>query len=326
MISRALVTGGNGFIGSGLCRRLVASGVPVRALVLPGEDASALQALGVELVQGDIASPLSPALFADVSHVFHLAAIASDWGPDALFEQVNSGGTRHVLLAAEAAGVARFIHMSSLAVHRYSHHPDGDENTPADGDINAYCRTKREAEARVMAFSERMHVTVIRPGVVPYGPGDRLSLPGILDALDRGIYLHVGGGRTRVCLSYVENLAEGLIQAACRDGRSGEVFVLSDDVVTWRQFIDAIADAFDKPRPRFSLPLPLAWGLAVMTELAWRCLPLKGQPPLTRYRISLFRGDLVFSSARARDAFGYAPEVSLGEGLARTRAWLESRP
>lgn len=325
MIRQALVTGANGFIGSNLCRCLRDQQVPVRALVLPDEDVNVLVGMGVEVVRGDISSPLAPALFDGASHVFHLAAIASDWGPEDLFQRVNVDGTRHVLEAAEAAGVERFVHMSSLAVHRYSGHGDGNEDTPRDGDINAYCRTKRCAEQLVESFSPRLHCTIIRPGVVPYGPGDRLSLPGIIDALERHVYLHVGGGETLVCLSFVENLAQGMVQAAQREGASGEAFVLSDDVVSWRQFVDAIADVFGKPRARYSLPVTLAWGLARVTEWAWRLLPLPGQPPLTRYRISLFRGDLVFSSDRARAAFGYAPAVSLEEGLKRTRQWLQGQ-
>mgnify|MGYP003571153276 CR=1 FL=1 len=325
MIERALVSGANGFIGSNLCRCLRQQQVPVRALVLPGEDATQLTDLGVEVMRGDITATLPAGLFAGVSHVFHLAAIPSDWGPDALFQRVNVEGTRHMLEGAASAGVPRFIHMSSLAVHRYSGHARGDENTPRDGDINAYCRTKRAAEQLVESFSGALQCTIIRPGVVPYGPGDRLSLPGIVDALERRIYLHVGGGRTRVCLSYVENLAEGMVQAAQRDGASGEAFVLCDDVVSWRTFVDAIADTFETPRARGSLPLALAWVMALVTEWAWRLLPLSGQPPLTRYRISLFRGDLVFSADKARAAFGYAPAVSLQQGLARTRDWLQAR-
>lgn len=323
MITRALVSGANGFIGSNVCRVLCAAGVPVRALVLPQEAAHELEALGVEIVRGDIAEPLSATIFDGVSHVLHLAAIAIDWGPDALFERVNVGGTRHMLEAAVAAGVERFIHISSLAVHRYSGHAEGDENTPCDGDINAYCRSKRVAEDLVRAHSERLHTTIIRPGVVPYGPGDRLSIPGIVDALQKGIYRHVGGGRTRVCLSYVENLAAGIVQAAQRDGDSAEAFVLCDEVTSWRAFVDAIAQTFEVPRAQGSLPLWLAQLAALAVESAWRVLPLRGVPPLTRYRISLFRGDLVFSVDKARAAFGYQPAVGLAEGLQRTRAWLQ---
>lgn len=324
MIRQAMVSGANGFIGSNLCRCLRAAGVPVRALVLPGESVDVLDRLGVEVVRGDIGEPLPIALFEGASHVFHLAAVALDWGPESLFERVNVGGTRHMLEAATGAGVERFIHISSLAVHRYSGHVDGDERTPRDGDINAYCRSKRAAENLVREYSGRIHTTIVRPGVVPYGPGDRLSIPGIVDALSRRLYRHVGGGQTRVCLSFVENLAVGIHQAAERQGGSGEAFVLCDEVVSWREFVDAIADVFGVPPARGTMPFWLAHSAAVVVESAYRVLRLPGVPPLTRYRISLFRGDLVFSSCKAREAFGYQPSIRLDEGLRCTHEWWSS--
>lgn len=324
MIGCALVTGANGFIGSNLCAELRRQGIATRGLVLPGTGVKVLDDLGVEVRAADIGEPLDPAIFAGVTHVFHLAAIPFDWGPRALFERVNVRGTEHVLAAAAAAGVQHLVHMSSLAVHPYTGHPAGDEQTPRGWDLNAYTITKNGAEDAVLAWRDRLRVTIIRPGVVPYGPGDRLSLPGIVDALDKGVYAHIGGGRARVCLSYVGNLAEGLVQAAQRGGASGETYVLADEVVTWRAFIDAVADAFGRPRTRRAIPYPLAFVAALACEWAWRLLPLRGAPPLTRYRISLFRGDLVFSSDKARRDFGYAPRTGLAEGLARTRDWMRA--
>lgn len=83
--------------------------------------------------------------------------------------------------------------------------------------------------------ADRIHVSVIRPGMVPYGPGDRLTIPGMVNALQRGLYAHVDGGHQRVCLVQVDNLCEGMLLAAQRDGDSGEVFVLADEVVSWQQ-------------------------------------------------------------------------------------------
>ena len=319
MIDQALVTGGNGFIGTNLCRHLRAAGVPVRALVLPGEETSSLEQLGVEVVRGDITAELPAACFAGVSHVFHLAAIALDWGPWQPFWKVNALGTHRLLEAAIAAGVPRFVHMSSLAVHRYNGHPHSDENAPVDSTINHYAVSKRLAEEAVLAAADRIHVSVIRPGMVPYGPGDRLSIPGMVDALRRGIYAHVGGGRQRVCIVQVDNLCEGMRLAAERKGASGETFVLADEVVTWRQFADAVADAFQVPRARRSVPLWLVSVLAVVLEAVYQSLGLRGVPPLTRYRAALFRGDLVFVSDKARRELGWQPRGDLTEGLRKVR-------
>jgi nucleoside-diphosphate-sugar epimerase len=318
-IDMALVTGANGFIGGNLCRHLRSQGVAVRALVLPGESVDALRSLGVDVIYGDITTTLPEKAFSGVSHVFHLAAIAFDWGPWQQFWRVNALGTHMLIEAAVAARVPRFIHMSSLAVHRYCGHVDADESTPADSTINHYAVTKRLAEECVLAAADRIHVTLIRPGVVPYGPGDKLTVPGLVDALRRGIYAHVDGGRCRVSLSQVDNLADGMLLAAQRDGSSGEIYVLADEAVSWRQFADAVADAFALPRARRSVPLWLVAAIAWLLELVYRGLALRGAPALTRYRVSLFRGDLVFSSAKARRELGWQPQVTLEEGMRRVR-------
>ncbi|MFN3713911.1 MAG: NAD-dependent epimerase/dehydratase family protein [Alcanivoracaceae bacterium] len=321
-IQAALVTGANGFIGGNLCRHLRAAGVPVRSLVLPDEDVTMLDGLGVEVVRGDITATLPASLFDGISHVFHLAAIAFDWGPWQRFWRVNALGTQQLLNAAVAAGVSRFIHMSSLAVHACTGHPDGDETTPADSIINHYAVTKRLAEQCVLAARGHIHVTVIRPGVVRYGPGDRLTIPGMVNALKRGLYAHVGGGEQKVCLSQVDNLCDGILLAATRASASGEIYVLADEVVSWRQFANTVADVFGVRRARRSVSVWLVAALAVVLESLYRSLPLKGAPVLTRYRVSLFRGDLVFSSAKAREELGWEPRVSLLEGLRRVRESL----
>ena len=319
IIKQALVTGANGFIGSNLCRHLRAADIPVRALVLPGEDASHLTLNGVEVVRGDITQSLPEDLCKGVSHVFHLAAIASDWGPDDLFDRVNRQGTENMLAAAVTARVPRFLHMSSLAVHAYRGHTAGTEETPCDSIINAYAISKRQAESAVLAASLAIHTTIIRPGVVPYGMGDQLTIPGLVDALRRGIYRHIGGGHQRVCLSQADNLAAGMLLAAGHDGPSGEVYILSDDIVSWREFMDTLAEVFELPPARGSMPLWLASAAACVVETLYRILPLKGVPPLTRYRVSLFRGDLVFLADKARRELGYAPHIHLREGLENLR-------
>lgn len=318
-ISGVLVTGGNGFIGSNLCRHLRARSLPVRALVLPGEDTTLLESLGVEVVHGDITAEIPATIFAGVSHVFHLAAITLDWGPWQSFWKVNALGTHRLLEVAITAGVPRFIHMSSLAVHSYRGHVDADEKTPADSTINHYAVSKRLAEECVQAAADRIHVSVIRPGMVPYGPGDRLTIPGMVNALQRGLYAHVDGGEQKVCLVQIDNLCDGMLLVAQREGGSGEVFVLADEVVSWRQFADALADTFALPRARRSVPLWLVSALAVVMESVYRALALSGVPVLTRYRVSLFRGDLVFSSEKARRELGWKPVVTFEEGMRRVR-------
>ena len=206
-----LVTGANGFIGSGVVRALLAAGETVHGLVQPGTPTDSIDTLPLALFTGDVTRPetLPPALDG-VDVVLHLAAVARDWGPPALFERVNVGGTEAVLAAAERAGAQRFVLVSSVAVHAYRDYPEAGEDTPRDGGALPYAASKIQAEDRVRTAHEagRIEGVIARPGVVPFGPRDRMAFLPLARALERRAVPLVSGGRARFTTAYVENLAE----------------------------------------------------------------------------------------------------------------------
>jgi nucleoside-diphosphate-sugar epimerase len=320
-----LVTGANGFIGSRLTRTLVAAGHSVRGGVLPGAPTDTIDHLPIELVPLDVTRPatLAPAV-ERVTTVVHLAALLRDFGPAGPLLRVNADGTRDLLAAAAAAGVRRFVLVSSLAVHAYRDHRDADEDTLRDGGALPYGRSKIAAEDHVRrAHAEgRLEGVVVRPGMVPFGPRDRLTFPPLARALARGVVPLVGGGRARFTTAYVENLADGLLLSGTHPAAAGATFLLTDgQPVSWREYFAAIAAALECAPPRLRLPAALVKPAAALVEAAWDHLPLPGEPPLTRYRARLLTRDLVFRSDRARRVLGYEPTVGLAEGLRRTVAW-----
>jgi len=320
-----LVTGANGFLGSRLARTLLAAGHPVRAGVLPGTSTAAIDHLPLEIVPLDVTRPetLPPAV-ERVTTLVHLAALLRDAGPAAPLLRVNAEGTRALLAAAADAGVRRFVLVSSLAVHAYRDHRDSDEDAPRDGGALPYGRSKIAAEDHVRAAhaAGRLEGVVVRPGMVPFGPRDRLAFPPLARALARGLLPLIDGGRARFTTSYVENLADGLVLAGAHPAAAGGTFLLTDgQPVSWREYLGAIAAALGCAPPRWSLPSSLVAPAAALVEAAWGHLPLPGEPPLTRYRARLLAHDLVFRSDRARRVLGYAPRVGIEEGLRRTVAW-----
>ena len=300
---RCLVTGSRGFIGSHVARTLRERGHEVRDFDLP---------------ECDLLDPAAVARGCEgIDAIFHLAAIPKDHGPPGPILRVNAGGTRALLGAAAARGCRRFLLVSTLAVHRNRGYRRGDETAPRDAWDLPYSRSKILAEDAVRASG--LPWTIVRPGVFPFGPGDRTSFLPLARALERGRYGYVDGGRALLGTAYVENLALGMALAAESPRGAGEVFVIGDDApVTWREISERLADAIGAPRPRLSLP----GGLAALVAAA--CEALLRDPPLTRYRVQLVRRDFFFTNQKAKRLLGFEPAVGLDEAVARTAAWYRS--
>ncbi|NOZ02687.1 MAG: NAD-dependent epimerase/dehydratase family protein, partial [Deltaproteobacteria bacterium] len=269
---RALVTGGNGFIGSHVVRRLEEAGHEVRVLAQDGTSLTPLEGTGAEVVRGDLLVPESiEAAVEGMDVVFHLAALAKDWGPAADFMRVNFGGTRLVIRTAVAKGVKRMVLVSSIAVHRLGPGgiPDGDEGLPRDNLGMPYARSKILAEDALMeAHREgRIEGVVVRPALFPFGPHDRTTFMPL--AANLSSYRHVSGGRAVMCYSYVGNLAHGIALAGEVPQSAGGTYVISDGVkTTWKDLMDHVCDALGRPRIRRSVPFSVAYAAASLVEYA----------------------------------------------------------
>ncbi len=328
-MTRALVTGANGFIGSNLTKLLAGKGWAVRGLVLKGTPEDFLEGLDVDIVYGDIVRPESLGdAVRGVDVVFHLAAIAADWGPVERFFKVNVEGTRNMLEAAAGAGVGRFVFMSSPAVHRYSGHYKSTESVPRDCPADfAYGRSKIEAEDLVNETHKRgvMEGVIVRTGLFPFGPNDTTSFYKLARVLEKGMFCYVGGGRAKTSTAYVENLCSGVELAGSHPRAAGRTFIIADDVdVSWKELIERFCYELGVKPPQLSVPYGAADILAAAVEGAWSVLKLESDPPITRYRARLMHRDLSFVSTKACRELGYAPAVSLDEGIRRTVAWYKS--
>ena len=320
---KMLVTGGNGFIGSHLVRELVARGHAVRVMYQPGTDLDRLDGLDVEALEGDLRDDHSLArLCRGQEVVLHLAAVVMDWGPWELFREVNVNGTRNLITAAISEEVRRLVFVSSVAIHRYVGISAGDETWPRDNLTNPYAASKISCEDMLLrAHREgRLEAVIARPGVFPFGIGDRLALPELLR--NHGAYVHVAGGRARLCTAYAPNFAEGLALCAEVQRAAGQVYVIADDETpTWREVTDHLFSGVGLPPARRSVPLTVAMTAALAAE-AWAKISRK--PPLiNRYRVSLAGRDCVFGSRKAKDELGWRPRVGLDEALDVTIEWLD---
>jgi nucleoside-diphosphate-sugar epimerase len=312
-----------------LCRALVDAGCEVRGLDLPGSSTKVLDEIEVPFFGGDICKPDSLIeVFSGVKTVFHLAALAKDWGKRKIFMAINTGGTKNVLDAACSAGVKRFIHMSSLAVHSFSGHVDADENTPSDNHINGYCSSKIAADALTRQYQAagKLETTIIRPGAIIHGPGDTTAFIHLAPYLEKNKMLLVGGGAQLTCFSYSENLVKGMILAAAHPAAVGQTIIITDDLkISLRELMTAICKALGVPAKFGSVPTPVARTAGWFLELLWKLGRAKTPPLVHRYRVGLVAKDFHFSCEKAKRMLGYSPEIPLEEGLRRTAEWYQNR-
>ena len=320
----AFVTGGSGFIGGALVERLVSGGCQVTALARSDASARAVEALGARPASGDLNDAGAMAKAAEGCDVaFHLAAHVEQWGEWEDFVRGNVEGTRNALEACRTAGVGRFVHCGTeAAILAGEPIVNGDETLPLRPDsVAPYSATKAQAEQIVRdAGGDGFDTIVLRPRFV-WGVGDTTLLPAIAEAAEAGKFAWISGGRHRTSTTHVLNVVEGLLLAAERGVPGHAYFVLDDGAVEFREFISAMLRTQGVEPPERSIPAPVAAAVARGGELAWRLLPLKGEPPLTRFSLWAASQECTLDDSKARSELGYAPVISRDEGLAAmTRA------
>jgi len=322
MGSRVALTGATGFTGGALARRLLRDGHSVRALA---RGARRLDGMGgsLEAVEGELTDPNALArLVEGADTVFHVAAMYRSEAPPEEFFRVNTGSTRDLLAAARAAGVRRFVHVSTAGVHGHVERTPGDENSPFDP-RDHYQESKLAAE---VACNEAiaaggLEVAIVRPCGI-YGPGDTRMLK-MFRMVAARTFFFVGDGRPNFHPVYIDDLVDGMLRAASVPEAAGETFILGGPrYMPLTDYVAAAARSVGAPVPRLRLPykpLDLAARLCEATFV-----PLGLQPPLHQRRLSFFKHNRAFSIDKARRMLGYDPAVDVDEGFRRTVAWYRS--
>ncbi len=329
---KALVTGGGGFLGGAVAGLLLARGDDVRTLNRSG--APHLAARGVSALRGDITDPAAVgAAVRGVDVVFHVAGKAGVGGPPGAYEHTNVEGTRTVVTACRRHGVGRLVHTSTPSVvHAGRPIAGGTEALPyARSYPAAYPRTKAVAERLVLAANGPDLATVaLRPHLV-WGPGDTNLVPGILARARAGRLRLVAGGAAVVDTTYVDDAATAHLLAADRlapgaapAGRA--YFVSAGEPLPVAELVNRILDAAGLPPVTASIPFPVAYILGAAAETAYRALHRDDEPPMTRFLARQLATAHWFDLGAARRDLGYAPRVSVDEGMARLRAHLRAAP
>jgi nucleoside-diphosphate-sugar epimerase len=321
---KALVTGAGGFTGSALARRLAADGHEVVALhTRPSPVIDDLRSLGVRTEMGSVTDGKRMLeLTAGCDRVFHVAAAFRRLtiGEDAYFD-VNVNGTRRVLEAALANEVPRVVHVSTMGVHGHVEAPPGNEQSPI-APQDYYQKSKWQGEQVAREFAERgQWVSIVRPGAI-YGPGDS-RLAKLFKPISRGYFVLVGDGSPHFHTVYIDNLVDGLILAAETERARGEPYLILDaHSLSLRDLVRRIGNVLGVAVRLVRIPFAPLYYLGALVEMA--CGPLGIEPPLHRRRVKFFRNNRSFDIGKARRELGYAPQVSLDEGLRRTADWYRA--
>lgn len=319
MTDGLLVTGGSGFVGSAVVRALRSSpvGSPVR-LAVHARPVAGADGAGFECVPVDLADPSSLAGVCDgVGTVLHLA---SHIGPDsARCEAVNALGTEALVAVARQAGCRRFLYLSSAAVYGYGVHDGATEDEVEVAPATAVSRSRARAEWAVLAAGG----VVLRPLFV-YGPGDTRFLPVVIAALRRWPFL-VDGGRARISVVAVEDLARVVLRVACLPEaawRPGAFHVTDGVPLAFRELVDRLQSELALSVPRLSLPYPVARLVLRAAARASRGAPAaESGAASAMHRLFLVARDHVYDSSRVWGLTGLAPGRPFAEQFARCVPW-----
>jgi len=318
---KVLVTGGGGFLGRAVVRRLQARGDVVS--IFGRSPQPKLEAAGVTVNRGDLADMSAVrAACRGMDAVVHTAAKAGIWGPREAFFSANVIGTRNVLRACSGEGVTRLVFTSTPSVVYTGEAFEGaDESVPYGHDFGCdYAESKAEAEQLALSAHDRnsLRVCALRPHLI-WGVGDPHLLPRIIARAQKGRLRIVGGGDNRVDVTHVENAALAHILAldALEAGRAGgrAYFISQGEPLELWPWINELLLRLGIPPLNKFLSSANARRIGSVLEAVWNALHLPGEPPMTRFAATELSHSHWFDISAARRDLGYEAEVSIEQGL-----------
>jgi nucleoside-diphosphate-sugar epimerase len=326
-----LVTGGSGFLGGAVVRRLVARGEVVRSL--QRQDSPALRELGVDIVRADLAdrdAVIQAAKGCDA--VIHIAAKTGVWGPCADYYRANVLGTRNVLEACAKNGIRRLVYTSTPSVIHAGGDVEGvDESAPlATHFETAYPATKAEAERLVLAANgPELGVVILRPHLI-WGPDDPQLTARILARGKAGRLRLVGKGLKRIDSIFIDNAVDAHLLALDRvapgAGCAGKAyFITQGEPIPQRDLINGMLKAGGLPPCEKSISPKAAYAIGLAMEIIWRALNRQDEPLMTRFVAKQLATAHWYDISAAKRDLGYEPAISVTQGLQVLEKSLKAR-
>jgi nucleoside-diphosphate-sugar epimerase len=326
---KILVTGGGGFMGMALIKRLIAGGHRVTSF--SRREYPLHWALGINSIQADIRDQAAlerACKGKDV--VFHLAAKVGIWGDYDDYQSTNVTGTFNVIKACRKQGVGRIVFTSSSSVVFDGSDLEGiDESYPyPDKHGSHYASTKAMAERLIIeANSPQLKTISLRPHLV-WGPYDAHLIPGILRRAGSGKLRRIGDQEYFIDTTYIDNMIDALVLAAdaleTNPEAAGKIlFITNGEPARVWDFVNSIIQIAGHPPVQKKIPEKAAFFAAGVAEWFHRVFNIKSEPFMTRHAIKEICTNHWFDISKAREILGYHPRVSYAEGFKHLKDYLK---
>ncbi|MBI2645951.1 MAG: NAD-dependent epimerase/dehydratase family protein [Deltaproteobacteria bacterium] len=328
---KTLVTGGGGFLGRTIVEQLLRRGAEVR--ILARHAYPALQKLGAECVQGDIQNQEDiERACKDIDVVFHTAAKVGAFGRYRDFYHANVIGTQNILESCWKHVIPKLIFTSSSSVcYAGEDQVNVDETTPYPKTfLSPYSQTKAISEQLVLKANDKKGLLTVslRPHLI-WGPRDPYLLPRVIEQAKKGRLRIIGDGKNLTDISYVENVAQAHLLAAdaltSTSRVCGKAYYITQGkpVVMWEWMNLVLKGAGIAPLTQH-ISAQTVYRIGAALETFYTILHLPWEPPMTRMVAKQLSTTHTYNISRAREDFGYTPQISTEEGLNRFFAYLNA--
>lgn len=327
---RVVVTGAAGFTGRHLVAALAAAGADVCAVLRPGgstaEFAPGVDGRKVDVVHADLrdAAACKTLMQSGTDTIFHVAAVFRTVGVsrESLHES-HVTATQYLLRAGHEASVRRFVHVSTIGVQGPNPPPNATEEAPASPNDD-YQITKYDGEQAALELGKTLGLptVVVRPCAI-YGAGDDRFLK-IIRPISKGRFTMIGPGDGAFHLVHVEDLVRGIMLAGLAGEAPGHIITLGgEEIPSLHDFVALIGEFTNGGNLPVRVPYSLVYAAGFLCEKL--CGLIGVEPPLHRRRVKFFGSNRSFDLSRAKKLLGYAPSVSLAEGVGGLVRWHRER-
>ncbi len=324
-IKKVLVTGGGGFLGKAIVKKLLKKGLNVTSF--SRNFYPELEQMGANQIQGDLTVRRSVVkAFKNIDTVFHVAAKPGMWGAYKDFFNVNVTGTANVISASMENKVRQLIYTSSPSViSDKKEKVNVNENAPYPKKyLTSYSKTKAEAEQLVRKISSKdLKTIILRPHII-WGPEDNHLVPRLIRRAKR--LKRIGPNDCLMDTIYIDNAADVHILASQKleenPSLSGNIyFVSQDDPIGPWDMVDAVLNAAGLPPVKGHVSMRTAYTVGAIFEFIYTVFKIKSDPPLTRFAAVELGASHWFDISKAKKDLGYSPKISIQEGLERLKDW-----